>query len=167
MQPIQPTAQLSATGLINGPPRSIQYLSGMTIGITDILIPLNYKTFKILNTVYIILGLSLTLYVLVLLLFVPYLIVKNISIGKAFDLKTIKLVDFLAYNFLFYPFIYFILQLLMKGVLRKYITPDVSFTGMTDFLNNGWIIYIGLFLFALGVALKRGYNLQQEQDLTV
>jgi hypothetical protein len=132
-----------------------------------VLIPISKKTYSLLETIETVIGILCWIYTLLLLLFVPYGILRNISKGKAFDIATIKRVDFLAYNFLLYPFALFIYRSIVHLLLRNYISSDLRSTALQELLGNGIILYIGLLLFALGVALKKGYKLQQEQELTV
>jgi hypothetical protein len=132
-----------------------------------VLIPVSKKTYSTLTSIEWIIGIIFWIYTLLLLFFVPYRILRNISLGKAFDIATIKRVDFLAYNFLLYPFALFIYRSIIHLFVKNYITRDLQSTALVELLGNGLIIYIGLLLFALGVALKKGYKIQQEQELTV
>jgi hypothetical protein len=132
-----------------------------------VLIPVNKKTYNVLSVINVILGIGFGIYFLYILINIPYRIIRNIAVGKAFHEKTIRLVDFLAYNFLLFPFMIFFIRCIGYLVLSKYITSDLRFIAWRELLGSGAILYIGLILFALGVALKKGYKLQAEQDLTI
>jgi hypothetical protein len=131
------------------------------------LIPVDKKTYSTFGIIYSVFTLMVLVYVFILTFIIPFRIISNIALGKAFHIKTIKLVDFLAYNFLLYPFVVFIYRCIVHLLASKYITPDLKFTGLSELMRSGLIVYIGLLLLALGVALKKGYKLQQEQDLTI
>jgi uncharacterized membrane protein YqaE (UPF0057 family) len=130
-------------------------------------IPVSKRTYGVLNTVNIVTGIIIVLYMLVLLINIPYRIIRNIALGKAFDVRTIRLVDFLAYNFLLFPFVVFVYRYIVHLIASNYITSDLRSTALQELFSRGVIMYIGLILFALGVALKKGFKLQREQDLTI
>lgn len=132
-----------------------------------ILIPVSKKAYNTFDVINIITGIIVGIYILVLFINVPYRIIRNIALGRAFDVRTIRLVDFLAYNFLLFPFIVFFYRCLTFLIARNYITSDLKFTAWKELFGSGAILYIGLILFALGVALKKGFKLQREQDLTI
>jgi Protein of unknown function (DUF2975) len=132
-----------------------------------VLIPLSKKSYSLFFTLLRVIGIASWIYAWLLLFFVPFRILRNVSLGKTFDIGTIKRVDFLAYNFLLYPFIVFIYRSAVHLFVRKYITADLRSTALTELFGSGLLLYIGFLLFVLGVALKKGYKLQQEQELTV
>jgi len=90
----------------------------------------------------------------------------DLSKGLAFTDKNIARLKLIAITLILYPFVLFLLNLLMKIVFYSYFTADVIMN-KSVWQNSLEPIGIGLVFFLLYRAFAQGKSLKDEHDLTV
>lgn len=133
-----------------------------------ILIPISKKQFSIVyNTVETTLIITLLISIFVYL-GLPVQILINISKGRPFDRRNIRYFKWMSYVLFAQILIGLTLPYIVGYVFRHQIPPD--FERMSFFfslLDKIYPLSIATALFIIGKAFQRGYNLQQEQNLTI
>lgn len=130
----------------------------------QILIPVSKTVagiIEILSFITAFIGLIMCL--IVLRNFIVFLI--DIGKGKAFTFKNYRRLFSTAYIILIISFFPIIERLIFDFTFKKYFKNE--FVISIKWSDNLILVSIALFLLLLGKAFKRGYDLQQEQDLTV
>jgi hypothetical protein len=99
---------------------------------------------------------------------IPLQIIVSISNGRAFTMKNISRLNMIALFLfmiaLFASFSPFLFQL----IFSKYIDPEFKNTSVgSSVYKNLQYYFLAAIVFVLSIAFKKGYKLQQEQDLTV
>lgn len=109
------------------------------------------------------------LFSMILILFgLPIQILVDISRGKAFtksNIRRFKIMAFVLFSFvtvkIFAPY-------LIKFAYRKSIPSEFRLESIEyPLTNNMYLLVIAVALFMVAKAFQKGYNLQQEQDLTI
>jgi Protein of unknown function (DUF2975) len=133
-----------------------------------VLIPLSKSLYKAVNLIILLLQwLSLALMVS-LTIGLPIQILVSISKGQAFTLKNISRLRAIAVFFLIYGLIIVSAPFILHLLLRNKIPDELQLmAGMMTIVNNLIYFFIAAIVFILSVAFKRGYRLQQEQNLII
>ncbi|HEV8272261.1 MAG TPA: DUF2975 domain-containing protein [Chitinophagaceae bacterium] len=133
-----------------------------------ILVPISkkkYDFFKTALAAFIFISIFFLIYIFIGL---PIQILIDISKGKAFTKENIRRFKLMAYVLFVCTFLKvfspYILNLFYRKIIPKefQLEPVISAT-----INNIYLFLIALVLFFVGKAFQKGYNLQQEQDLTI
>jgi hypothetical protein len=132
----------------------------------SVLIPISTTTYTILNVVFIVF--TFVYVILVLYIFVSALqFLYRIAIGNAFNYVNIWNLYFTGWIItgagVGVPLIAYFISLSFKST----IPPQIHFAFWDMFLNYRPFIFAGVVVLLFASAFKRGYKLQQEQDLTI
>ena len=113
--------------------------------------------------------LFLSIFFLIYVFFgLPIQILIDISKGKAFTKGNIRRFKLMAYVLFFCTFLKVFSPYILNLFYRKMIPDEFSLEPVSyAIINNIYLFLIALVLFFIGKAFQRGYNLQQEQDLTI
>lgn len=93
------------------------------------------------------------------------LFILDLSKGEAFTQKNYQRLFYIAYTLLFCALFIFTVKLIIHLTYKKYYTGD--FTFYYDWGENAQYIMVALITLLIAKAIKRGYEIKQEQDLTV
>lgn len=130
-----------------------------------ILIPVSKTYYQIFNVFSIVIAIALALLFFTVIVrgFIVFLI--EIAKGKAFSVENYKKLYRIAYLIAFIPLYNIIPKLIFHWIYRSYYQNE--FTIYIDWGENIKWIFIALVILILAKAFKKGYQIQQEQDLTV
>lgn len=133
-----------------------------------VLVPISKARFDTLNKSLQAMYISFSLGMLFFFLGLPSQVLINISKGKAFDLKNIRYLNWMAIGLL----VYALLDISMPYLIGFYFSNEIP----SDFtrapfrqiiLEQFWTFFGAAAFFTIAKAFKRGHKLQQEQDLTI
>lgn len=133
-----------------------------------LLIPISSKTYKLYSSIMSIVG-----YIFMIALFYIFIglglkIVISISQGQAFTLANIRRFKIMSFAIGAYVMLTCLTPLLLKMLFSSYLIEEFSLPKFWILLvENIFIIFFAIALFIVSQAFKRGYKLQQEQDLTI
>lgn len=133
----------------------------------ELMVQVNQRTYKILSTA---MKISFGIYLTALLyifLFLPARILARIAQGQAFTRKNIRQLHLIAWTILIGIALLTFSRIILRFVFRKYITHDLHFDYFQTVTDNGWLILAAAVFFIIAKAFKKGYNLQNDQDLTI
>ena len=133
----------------------------------SVLIPISRKTYNILSPVLMTLFWMVVIVFLYILFVLPAKVLVRIASGKAFTRKNIRNLTITAWTLLLIPFAIILLQFLLFLLFRRYITNELQLAWLHTFYLCGRIFIAGVVVYLVALAFERGYQLQQEQDLTI
>jgi len=130
-----------------------------------ILIPVSKTYYQIFNvfSYFIAISTVLLFFTIIVRGFIVFLI--EIAKGKAFSVENYKRLYKIAYLIAFIPLINIIPKIIFHWIYSSYYKNE--FTIYIDWGENIKWIFISLVIVILAKAFKKGYQIQQEQDLTV
>lgn len=133
-----------------------------------VLIPISKRQYDAFNTGLQATYISFSVVMLFFFLGLPAQVLINISKGRAFDLKNIRYLNWVAIGLL----VYALLDISAPYLVRFYFSSEIpsDFTRATfwqTILEQFWTFFGAAAFFMIAKAFKRGYKLQQEQDLTI
>ena len=129
-----------------------------------ILIPVSEIYYQIFNLFSIVISISLVLIFLKVLGGCIIFLIE-IANGKAFSISNYKRLFRLAYVIAIIPLLNIIPKLIFHWIYSRYYKNE--FTIYIDWGENIKWIFISLIILILAKAFKKGYHIQQEQNLTV
>jgi hypothetical protein len=129
----------------------------------EILIPVTKTYYQIFNVFCYIILISLALIFLKVGGFIFFLI--EIAKGKAFSVENYKRLYWIAYLIAFIPVFNILPKVIFHWIYSSYYKNE--FTIYIDWGKNIKWIFISLLILILAKAFKKGYLIQQEQNLTV
>lgn len=130
----------------------------------SLLIPVSKTTYTVLNMVC---WGTMIIYVLLFLLVLRnfILVLIDIARGKAFEVNNYRRLFFIAGAIAFSPVYSFVGQVLLQWSFRSYYAGDLAvYIDWQKYL--GWLLGAAV-VFLLAIAFRKGYRIQQEQELTI
>lgn len=97
----------------------------------------------------------------------PIQFLSLIAQGKAFSEKVIVILNTIAAILIFGGILRAILRVSLHLYYKAQMPPSITFYYYDDFMSGWGLIVGGLIALLVATAFKRGYELQQEQELTV
>jgi hypothetical protein len=131
----------------------------------NILIPVSKKTFTIFQV------LSYTIAILYFILSILFILrgfilfIFDLSKSKAFTKENYKRLFNMAYLLALYPVISFMLKLITHLIFKKHYSNDFDF--YFDWSEALKLLFASLITLLIARAIKKGYEIKQEQDLTI
>jgi hypothetical protein len=133
-----------------------------------VLIPISKVKYKVIYFTLQILGFLFFLFAIQVFLIMPVKIGLNISKGKAFIPANIKMLRLIAAAFAIAYLFGFLIVYAPRFIYRDVIPPDfIPESFLSAFVNNLYYLFIAIAIWLLAKAFEKGYNLQQEQSLTI
>ena len=133
-----------------------------------VLVPISKKQYDSLHTGLQAIYVSFSLVLLFFFLGLPSQVLINISKGKAFELKNIRYLNWMAIGLLVYALLAISMPYLIGFYFNNEIPPDFTRAPFRQIiLEQFWTFFGAAAFFTIAKAFKRGYKLQQEQDLTI
>ena len=133
-----------------------------------ILIPISkkkYDFFKSALSIFIFISIFFLIYIFIGL---PIQILIDISKGKAFTKANIRRFKLVAYVLFFCTFLKVFSPYILNFFYRKMIPKEFHLEPVSSaIISNIYLFLIALVLFFVGKAFQKGYNLQEEEELTV
>lgn len=121
-------------------------------------------TINVLIIIFMVLLVVLTLYVF---LSIPLKVLYNIAKGNAFNDENIGSLHFLAYVLIAFGLLMGLLPILVHLYFMNRLPSVINFSFYDAFMSGWAAIVSGLIVLLLAKAFQRGYQLQQDQELTV
>ncbi len=133
-----------------------------------VLIPITKLQYNWLSKLFIVVRFLISVFFLYLAAGLPAQIVFNISRGKAFIQKNINYLYFMSAGFFVFNLIELITPYFFDYIFRNTIPKEFHLTKFSLALSENYNLFLlSIAFFIVAKAFKRGYQLQQEQDLTV
>jgi len=133
-----------------------------------ILIPISKKKhdfFKVALAIFLFISIFFLIYIFIGL---PIQVLIDISKGKAFTKENIRRFKLMAYVLFFCTFLKVFFPYILNFFYRKMIPDEFHLEPLSSaIINNIYLFLIALVLFFVGKAFQKGYNLQEEEELTV
>lgn len=134
----------------------------------QLLIPINESQYKFYSTLTKIILYGYMALMYYLLIGSAIKIVVSISQGNAFTLANIKRFRMMGFAIVFYILGACFFPSILKLIFSKYLIQEFRLPVLTNlFIENFFTLFFSVGLFITAQAFKRGYKLQQEQDLTI
>jgi hypothetical protein len=133
-----------------------------------LLIPISSKAYNLYTSFFSIVG-----YILLIAMFYVFIglglkIVVSISQSQAFTLANIRRFKIMSFALGAYIMLSCLMPLLLKTLFSSYFIKEFSLPSFWRLLvENIFTLFFAVALFIISQAFKRGYKLQQEQDLTI
>ena len=131
-------------------------------------IPLSKKKYDLLNSLFTILFYVFLFGMIFIFFGLPVQILINISRGNAFTKRNIKRLNIMALVLFVYASLTMLAPYMIKFIFRKLIPEELRLESFSSRIEaNLYLFLIAIVLFIIGKAFQKGYNLQEEEDLTV
>lgn len=132
-----------------------------------LLVPITKQLYSVLNICIQILILLMIFIGLRIFIFMPFQLLMNIAYGNPFLKINIRYLKTIGWTTLgvtiFVLMIPFIVKLLLPGLIPK----EIYYPFLVNLFKYKLGLFIGVAILLIANAFESGYNLQQEQDLTV
>jgi len=130
----------------------------------QLLIPISKTTYSVLDVLcWAVVIINVLVSVLVARSFILVLI--DIARGRVFEVKNYRRLFFMGYGIAFSPVYSLVVQVILQWSYRSWYAGDLSvYIDWQKYL--GWLL-AALVAFMLAIAFRKGYRIQQEQDLTI
>jgi len=113
-------------------------------------------------------GLCVGIMLIIFIFFaLPAKILLRIAQGQAFTRKNIRQLHLVAWTILGCIVFLALLRIILRVIFRKYLTSDLHFDYLQIIKDNSTGILIAIVFFIIAKAFKKGYKLQNDQDLTI
>jgi len=133
-----------------------------------VLIPISNKKYIFLNSLSTILYYVFLFSMTFILFGLPVQILIDISRGKAFTKNNINRFKVMALVLLVYTVLKILAPYILNFIYRKQIPDELQLEPFHyGVINNLYLFLIAIALFIIGKAFQKGYNLQEEEELTV
>ena len=148
---------------------SLRYSPGSLDFTTDsaLLIPISKKSYLILEKVVEVLSITLILFLLYTFYVLPGKVLVSIASGQPFTKKNIKRLNITGWVLLISAILPQLILITIEWIMRNRIPNEIHFPFLLSILDHRLILIAGLAVLLIANAFKRGYKLQQEQDLTI
>jgi len=148
---------------------SLRYLPGSLDFTTDsaLLIPISKKSYLILEKVVEVLSIILILFLLYTFYVLPAKVLVSIASGQPFTKKNIKRLNVTGWVLLISAILPQLILITIEWIMRNRIPDEIYYPFLLSILDHRLILIAGLVVLLISNAFKRGYKLQQEQDLTI
>lgn len=137
-------------------------LSGLTL-----LVPVSPVLYRVSQSVMYVLLIILVILGLWIFVHSPVVILVNIANGKAFVPQNVKHLKRIGWGILISVLVIILLPWLISLVLSSKIPGEIYYPVWPALLNYRWHIFLGFAILMAARAFKQGYQLQQEQNLTI
>ena len=132
-----------------------------------ILFPITRKQFIITKNTLTVFYIIVAVYSFFIILFLPLKILLSISKGIVFTRHNIKYLFLIAYSFLGLSLILPVATFLIRMAFNIYKLSEFNYNYWSLIWNNYPYLLIGFVVLGIAKGFNRGYQIQQEQDLTV
>jgi hypothetical protein len=134
----------------------------------EVLIPVSPGVYRTLNVVMIVLIFILIIVSIYVLLGLPIQLLINISKGNAFTLKNIRILRLIAITLFSLTTLNIVAPYLLRLLFSRYVPEEFHLEPFWNVFGNKLTgLFLSVAVFIISMAFKRGYDLQQEQELTV
>jgi hypothetical protein len=97
----------------------------------------------------------------------PFQLLMNIAYGNPFLKNNIRYLKTIGWTTIGLTLFVLIVPIIVKLLLHSLIPKEIYFPFWVTLFNYKWQLFIGVAILLIANAFESGYNLQQEQDLTV
>ena len=148
----------------------VRYTTGSGAGLIPdgaLLIPVSKQTYRFLNIVVWVLTAIFLIFFFFTLFALPAKTLFSIATGAPFTKQNIKRLLITGWTLICIPVLPPLTSLLVKWILGDKIPSEIYYPFFQSILDNRTFLIAGLIVLLIANAFKRGYKLQQEQELTV
>jgi hypothetical protein len=132
-----------------------------------ILIPISGRTHSFLRVVFGILSVIMVIVLFVVFATMGLRTLYNITTGEVFNRQNIRGLTIIGWLLLGVALLPPILAVLFKWIFSRIIPPPFYYPFWESIQNNKPALLAGIIILLLAKAFKKGYRLQNEQDLTI
>jgi len=133
----------------------------------QVLVPIGRGAYKAFLVIIPLLNGLFFITILYICIGLPAKILIRIAQGQVFIRKNIRQLYLAAITIPAAMVIMLLLHAIMQWVFRRDLTSDLQFSYLSIDWDSGWSIVASIVFFLIAKAFKKGYDLQNEQDLTI
>lgn len=132
-----------------------------------VMIPISKKTYETLEII--VWGLLIVFFLvfLYIIYILPAKVLMAVASGEPFTKKNIKRLNITGLTLLAVAIVPPLISIFVDWIMGNRIPDDIYFPFIHVIFDNKYILVAGLVVLLIANAFKQGYNLQQEQDLTI
>lgn len=148
---------------------TVRYSPGYPPSYKDgaLLIPVSKKTYDVLKTIVWLLYVLTALIMFYVLFILPAKVLMTIAAGNPFTKTNVKRLNITGWTILIGALIPPLISILIEWTLSKRIPNEIYYPFIQSVFDYKFILAAGLIVLLIANAFRHGYNLQQEQDLTI
>jgi hypothetical protein len=153
--------------VIKTKPSQIKYINDRETDSGEVFIPTSYATIKWLNAFH---WIRLFIIILVgfgILINTPFRVLYNIAKGNAFNDENIGRLNIMAWVLIVFGILPGLTSLISYFIIRAQIPNQIQYRFFHSIMYGWGFIVAGLITLLLAKAFQKGYELQEEQELTV
>ena len=133
----------------------------------SLLIPTTKLYYNLVIGLIMVVGLITSSGFLYFIILLPIKCLLRIARGNPFDVENIAALFSISYSLFAYSAIVIGLPFIFRLMFCKIIPPEFSLVKGEGLSNNWMFILAGIIVFLIAKAFRKGYQLQNEQDLTI
>jgi len=133
----------------------------------SLLIPVSPKTYGIMNTLLWILTVSVVLLFGYIFIVLSLRTLYRIARGQPFTKRNIRRLYTIAWALLAIPILPPFINVVIEWFLRNKIPPEFYYPFFQSILDGRHVLLAGFVVLLIAYAFRKGYKLQQDQDLTI
>jgi hypothetical protein len=133
----------------------------------SVYVPISEKTHDTLNWVFRVFQFLGGIWLLYTIIFLPIKFLERIANGDAFNKKNIRSLHFISYTLIGAYFLNIIIPIVLYSCLRKSVPAEFEFSWGGLFLDDIKVLGLSIIILIIARTFAKGYNLQQEQSLTI
>lgn len=131
-------------------------------------IPISKASYKVLNIIFEIFFVFISFIAVLVYIVLPATFLLSISKGKAFTARNIGLLKLISYSLIVFIGLTLVIPYFLHFLFHNRIPEEFKLVSFRELLfSNLNHLFIAIAVFLIMRAFKKGYKLQQEQDLTV
>ncbi|MBI1343143.1 MAG: DUF2975 domain-containing protein [Terrimonas sp.] len=146
-----------------------RYTSNLNTGNPDpaVLIPVSETSFKTWRILIIVFSIALFIFLFIVVIRMPLLTLYDISTGEVFTRKNINRLRLTGWSLIGMAIIPVIFSWSIGFLFPGWIPKTLYFPFWESLFDNKNRLLAGVIIFIIQSAIKKGYHLQKEQDLTI
>jgi hypothetical protein len=156
-----------SNGIITTKPSQIKYINDRETDTGEVFMPTTHATIKWLNMFHWPLLFILIIIVFGIFVNTPLRVLYNIAKGKAFNDENIGSLHVMAWLLIVFGVLPGLISLVSYLIIREQIPDQIQYRFFHSIMHGWEFIVAGLITLLLAKAFKKGYELQEEQELTV
>ena len=133
----------------------------------SLLVPISANTYRFMNTLIWILAVACIVLFVYIFLALPVRTLYRIAEGHPFTKRNIRRLYTVGWALLAIPILPPLVSVIIEWFLRNKIPGEIYYPFFQSILDNRAFLIAGLVVLLIAYAFKKGYKLQQEQDLTI
>jgi hypothetical protein len=157
----------SRDGHFETKPLNIKYKAGKERWEDKVFVPINTGLGTLLTVAFYILASLFTAVALYFILFIPFRFLLRLSKGQAFTEQNIGNLYLIGWALVAMALCATLLNIISHICIKSQLPPEISFSYYAAFMKTSDGLLAGLVVLLLAKAFLQGFELKEEQDLTV